>query len=122
MSSEMDSVEVLARVARGESEWQAVRSIGVAVESGPTGCSTTIPPSVAEYDPTAKELAIGFLAALPRGDVRKWADVILCGPFGFDRFSDTGDGERLKELLWDASFGSPLADDDRAFLTRLAQN
>jgi hypothetical protein len=42
-------------------------------------------------------------------------------PFGFDRFSDTVDGERLKELLSDASFGSPFAEADRAFLTRLTQ-
>ena len=116
----MDDPNVLMRVARGESEWQAVRNVGVTVEFGPTGCSTTIPPSVIEYDPTADELAMGFLAASKRGDLREWVDVVLCGPFGFDRFSDTEDGERLKVLVWDASFGSPLADADLAFLGRLA--
>jgi hypothetical protein len=55
-----------------------------------------------------------------RGDLREWADVLICAPFGFDEFAETPDGERLKEILWNASFGTPIAVDDHSFVKRLA--
>jgi hypothetical protein len=83
-------------------------------------CRTEIPPGFAEFDPSAQEIARGFMAAVERGDLQLWASVILCGPFGFDQFADTTDGERLKELLWDASFGVKTAAEDIAFIANLA--
>ena len=60
------------------------------------------------------------MAASERGDLHEWANVLLCGPFGFGKFADTLDGERLKELLWDASFGATTAVEDVAFVANLA--
>jgi|SRR3954453_15010616 len=122
MPSDVRVQAILKAVVRGELEWSAVREAGVEIEFGPNGCRTTVPAHISEFDPLVHDVASGFLAACRRADLREWADVMLCGPFGFDEFAGTPEGERLKELLWEASIGSTILDDDIAFVAGLAES
>jgi hypothetical protein len=116
-----ESLVLLAEIVRGEREWEAVREVGVKLEFPATGCQAKIPAGTPEFDPSAQDVARGYLVAARRGDLQRWAQILQCGPFGFDEFNDTPDGERLKDILWNTSFGTPLGDEDHAFVKRLAE-